>query len=106
MSGHTKGPYEVHVGLDYITVMRGDETTDQGIRFDNLADAQLFAAAPELLVACSNWIDWLASDGWREDDVERNRANDCLRLAAIQYRHAADLLEQAAGLRKTEGVGK
>jgi hypothetical protein len=38
--------------------------------------------------------------------AERNRANDCLRLAAIQYRHAADLLEQAAALRKTEGVGK
>jgi hypothetical protein len=90
MSGHTKGPYEVHVGLDYITVMRGDETTDQGIRFDNLADAQLFAAAPELLVACSNWIDWLASDGWREDDVDYEaKILDAMRAAIAKATGAA-----------------
>lgn len=48
---HTPGPWEVHQGLDYIVVMRGDETTEQGIRVDNIEDACLFAAAPDLLEA-------------------------------------------------------
>jgi predicted nucleic acid-binding protein len=38
--------------------------------------------------------------------AERNRANDCLHAAAAQYRLAAEMLEQAVALRKTEGVGK
>lgn len=37
--------------------------------------------------------------------AERNRADGRLRVAACQYRHAADLLDQAVLLRKTEGVG-
>jgi hypothetical protein len=38
--------------------------------------------------------------------AERDRASGRLRVAAARYRHAADLLEQAVALRKTEGVGK
>jgi hypothetical protein len=37
--------------------------------------------------------------------AETSRADGLLRVAAGQYRHAAHLLEQAAALRKTEGVG-
>lgn len=48
---HTPGPWEVHEGDDYIVVMRGDETTDQGISVDNIEDACVVAAAPDLLAA-------------------------------------------------------
>lgn len=47
----TRGPWERHEGVDYIVVMRGDETTDQGIRVDDVDDALLIDAAPDLFHA-------------------------------------------------------
>jgi hypothetical protein len=48
----TDGTWTVHEGLDYIAVLRGDETTDQGIRVDNMEDALLIAESKNLFEAC------------------------------------------------------
>jgi hypothetical protein len=51
---HTPGTWYVHEGLDYIAVVRGNECIDNGIFVDNIGDANLIAAAPELYDALNN----------------------------------------------------
>lgn len=58
MNKHTPGPWEVHEGENYIVVLRGDETTAQGIPVDNIEDARLIAAAPELLWSGNEFLAW------------------------------------------------
>lgn len=45
----TPGKWEVHQGVDYIAVLRGDQTTDQGLMVDNMDDAIVVAAVPAML---------------------------------------------------------
>ena len=52
---HTPTPWELHQGEDYIVILRGDETTDQGIMVDNLVDAAF------IVQACNSHDDLLAA---------------------------------------------
>jgi hypothetical protein len=75
---HTPGPWEVHEGNDYIVILRPDDTTtDTGIHIDNLADARLAAAAPELLEACKQWLAQVTGGSMYSEYLQVDEA-DCV----------------------------
>jgi hypothetical protein len=57
----------------------------------NEGDARLIAAAPELLEACSDWIEWLKPDApWREDAADYEaQMLDAMRAAIARATGAA-----------------
>jgi len=57
-NAHTPTPWECHEGDDYIVVLRGDETTDQGIHVDNLPDAAF------IVRACNTYDDLVLALAW------------------------------------------
>lgn len=58
---HTPGPLEVHEGEDYIHVYGRDYDHSEKplATFAFRADADLYVAAPDLLEACKNSVEWL-----------------------------------------------
>lgn len=74
-------------GIATVHVGNGMPISDGGNDCPPLPEAQanacLIAAAPELLKACSDWIDWLKPDSpWREDAADHEaRMLDAMRAA-------------------------
>lgn len=90
---HTPGPWSMN-GCELI----GDSTViatvhwHSGRERENEADGRALAAAPDLLAACSDWINWLDHMHWRDDAAEYERAmlNAMRRAIAKATRATAD----------------
>lgn len=69
---HTPGPWTLAKGSLGVYVMVGDReiSSTVGSSREDLANARLIAAAPELLAALENLVDLLAGDQWSEAEID------------------------------------
>ena len=99
MSDHTPGPwFELKRSTSYIDIVGGSQASDEipelekggtfctsvcrvHIHAPCEANANLISAAPDLLDACSKWIEWMDSPG---DGTEKDAADEDLMLEEMR----------------------